>query len=170
MTLVLLLDAVSLLLRWIGGGGLHPLAVVLALLGLLIATAGMFVGGHLTFGFGTMVNHNAFTEGPEEPVDVGAAADFPENSMRKVQAGGMAVLMVRLGGTLHAISAVCSHAGGPLDEGELAGDTVTCPWHGSRFGVRDGAVRRGPATFAQPSLEVCEEGGRVRVRLAHPAH
>ena len=147
MTIVVVLMTVSVVLRWKAG-----------------------VGGHLTFGIGTMVNHNAFAVGPEEAAAVGKAADFAEGSMKVVQAGDMPVLMTRVGGRLYAIANTCSHAGGPLNEGSLEGDLVTCPWHASRFCVRDGAVRGGPATFSQPALAVTEEHGQVKVKLAQPLH
>jgi nitrite reductase/ring-hydroxylating ferredoxin subunit/uncharacterized membrane protein len=170
MTLVVVLEIVSLALRWADPAA-RPAAIALATVAALVAMVGMYVGGHLTFGFGTMVNRNAFLEGPaEEFVDVGASAEFAENTMRRVDAAGMPALVVRLGGRLYAIGAVCSHAGGPLDEGQLEDRTVTCPWHGSRFRLEDGAVRRGPATFSQPSFLVQETAGRVRLKLATPAH
>ncbi|MGH7903047.1 MAG: Rieske 2Fe-2S domain-containing protein [Candidatus Dormibacteraceae bacterium] len=170
MTLVIVIEALSLALRWWAGAGVHPAAVGIATVGLGLAMAGMFVGGHLTFGLGTMVNRNAFAEGPGDYVEVGPASGFGEGAMTRVEAAGMAVLVARVEGRLHAIGAVCSHAGGPLDEGTLAGTTVTCPWHGSRFCVLDGRVEGGPATFAQPSLQVREREGRVEVKLAHPLH
>ena len=37
-----------------------------------------------------------------------------------------------------------NHAGAPLAEGTLAGEDLTCPWHGSQFKVTDGSVLRGP--------------------------
>jgi nitrite reductase/ring-hydroxylating ferredoxin subunit len=37
--------------------------------------------------------------------------------------------------------------GGPLAQGSREGDTVTCPWHLSRFDLRTGAVVEGPAVF-----------------------
>jgi nitrite reductase/ring-hydroxylating ferredoxin subunit len=54
----------------------------------------------------------------------------------------------------YAMADRCSHRGGPLSEGELQADCVVCPWHGSRFDVRDGHVRRGPASVPQPIYEV----------------
>jgi nitrite reductase/ring-hydroxylating ferredoxin subunit len=117
-----------------------------------------------------MVNHNAFTGGPEEYEEVAKSADIPDNGMKRAEAGGAAILLVRLGGNLHAIGATCSHAGGPLDEGSLDGDLVTCPWHASVFCVRDGAVRHGPATFPQPRYVVREEHGRIEVKLAETFH
>jgi nitrite reductase/ring-hydroxylating ferredoxin subunit/uncharacterized membrane protein len=168
MTTVFLLEIISLALRWAGN---HPAGVVLATIAVLLAMIGMYVGGHLTFGFGTMVNRNAFAEGPsEEFVPAGRSADFEENVMKRVDAGGMPALVVRLNGKPCAIAAVCSHAGGPLEEGELDGSIVTCPWHGSKFEVCTGKVRGGPATFSQPAFEVREREGRVDLKLPLPLH
>jgi nitrite reductase/ring-hydroxylating ferredoxin subunit/uncharacterized membrane protein len=169
MTSVVVIDLVSLGLR-LGPAGLRPVAIALALGAYLLALAGAFVGGHLTFGLGTMVNRNAFLEGPTDYVSLGSSTDFPEGQLRRVEAGSMPVLAVRMEGTVCAISAVCSHAGGPLDEGALEGDIVTCPWHGSRFNVCSGRVVGGPATFDQPPFDVREQDGRIDVRLAHPLH
>ena len=170
MTAVFVIEAASLLLRWLFGPELHVTAVVLATAGLLLAMLGMYFGGHVVFGFGTMINRNAFAEPPSEAVDVGQSSDFGESVMKRVEAGSTPVLMTRVGGKLFAIAATCSHAGGPLDEGVLNGDVVTCPWHGSKFCVRDGSVRGGPATFAQPVFAVDEHDGRVAVRPVSPAH
>jgi nitrite reductase/ring-hydroxylating ferredoxin subunit len=65
-----------------------------------------------------------------------------------------------------AIAARCSHAGGPLEEGEVDDDLcVTCPWHGSHFRLADGSVVRGPASAPQPSFEVRSSDGNIEVRL-----
>lgn len=167
MTIVFAIDLLSLLLRWLGGMQVHTLAVVLATAGLLLAAFGMYLGGHLVFAIGTMINRNAFAEPPEEFTEVGRADEFADSSLTRVEVKGFPVLVVKLNGKLNAIGAVCSHAGGPLEEGKLSGDVVTCPWHGSQFCVRDGSVRRGPATFVQPAFEVREEGGKVSIRAAY---
>jgi nitrite reductase/ring-hydroxylating ferredoxin subunit/uncharacterized membrane protein len=169
MVSVVGLDAASLALRWWGGTAIHPLAVGFATAGFALVLLGGYLGGHLVFGIGTMVNHNAFTYGPEDFVAVGSAADFPEGEMRRVDAGGMPALVVRRENRVFAIGAVCSHAGGPLDEGTLVGTRVTCPWHGSEFCVTSGRVTGGPATFDQPEFVVREQEGRVELKLAVPA-
>lgn len=169
-TVVVLIMVASLALRWWAGSGAHPLAVGLATVGWVLVLFGGYLGGHIVFGSGTMVNRSAFLDGFEGAVEVGASTDFPEGEMKRVSASGMAVLMVRRGGQLHAISNVCSHAGGPLDEGSLDGAVVTCPWHGSQFDVRSGRVCGGPATFSQPALRVIENNGTVSVELAEPLH
>lgn len=169
MVFVVLIETASLALR-LGAPSTRLLAILLSSVAWLVVLLGAYLGGHLTFGIGSAVNHNAFFEGPAQFVRVGSRDDFPEGEMRRVAAAGMPVLIVRRMGLLHAIAAVCSHAGGPLDEGKLDGETVTCPWHHSQFRFGDGHVVGGPATFDQPALVVRERGGVVEVRLAHPTH
>lgn len=169
MTLAITVDLVSLAMRmWTPG--MRLMAIVVATLGWTLALVGSYIGGHLTFGLGVTVNHNAFATGPTDYVRVGTRDDFPEGEMRRVDAKGLPVVIVRRKGLLHAMGAVCSHAGGPLDEGQLDGDVVTCPWHRSRFNFADGHVVGGPATFDQPPLIVRERGGVVEVKLTHPLH
>jgi len=169
-TVVLVVMVISLALRWWAGPGAHPVAVALATVGWVLVLFGGYLGGHLVFGNATMVNRTAFLDGFEGAVAVGSSTDFAEGELKKVDASGMAVLMVRRGGRLFAISNTCSHAGGPLDEGSLDGAVVTCPWHGSQFDVRSGRVCGGPATFSQPALRVIENNGTVSVELAEPLH
>jgi nitrite reductase/ring-hydroxylating ferredoxin subunit/uncharacterized membrane protein len=165
MTVVFLVETASLVLRLLGA---YPPAVGLATFGLGLTMFGMYIGGHVVYGYGTRVNRGAFLDGPGEFVSVGRSADFHEGEMRRVDANGLAVLMVREQSTLRAIVNTCSHAGGPLNEGTLEGEVVTCPWHGSRFSVRDGRVKGAPATFPQARIEVREQDGTVEIRLAEP--
>jgi nitrite reductase/ring-hydroxylating ferredoxin subunit len=81
---------------------------------------------------------------------------------------GHDVLLVRSGGTIHALAGRCTHRGGPLADGELVDGCVECPWHGSRFALEDGSVERGPAAFPQPLYETRVRDGRVEVRRAQP--
>jgi len=67
---------------------------------------------------------------------------------------------------VYALHDRCSHRGCSLSaQGEISGDTITCQCHGSQFALRDGALRRGPATTDQPAYEVRQSDGRVEVRL-----
>ncbi len=79
--------------------------------------------------------------------------------VEETPAGPVAVYHV--GGRLHAISDVCPHAGASLCGGELDGDVVTCPRHGSQFRVTDGARVRGPADEAVATVRVLVEAGDV---------
>jgi nitrite reductase (NADH) small subunit len=53
-------------------------------------------------------------------------------------AGGRVVALFRVDGRYYALDGVCPHAGGPLGEGRLSGNVVTCPWHGWQFDVTTG--------------------------------
>ena len=172
MTLTVTLMTLSLVFRLVGVDGLYGPAVGLATAGLFVAGFGMYLGGHVVYRFGSQIDRIAFVEGgPTKAfVDVGAPSDFPEGEMKMVEAKDMPVLMVRLNGHLYGIVNTCSHAGGPLAKGELQGEIVQCPWHGSRFSVVTGECRGGPATFPQPRLDVEEEDGLVKVKLADVLH
>lgn len=64
----------------------------------------------------------------------------------RVTVDGAPVAVFNDGGLLFGVAAKCTHVGGPIDKGSVQGTTVTCPWHGSQFDLRTGAVVRGPAT------------------------
>src|SRR5215831_2239538 len=87
-------------------------------------------------------------------VRVASTKDIPEGKMRKVSLGTQQVLVVNLKGTYHAVGNVCTHLGGPLDQGFLMGQEVQCPWHGSHFDVTTGEVKRGPAARPEPVYDV----------------
>jgi nitrite reductase/ring-hydroxylating ferredoxin subunit/uncharacterized membrane protein len=170
MITVLVAMVVSLILRYQPSATLFFWGIVVSSLAFFLSLFGGFLGGHLSFGFATMVNHDAWLEGTTDWTAVGSVRDFPKDTLVRKQAGDMPVLLVRLGDRIHAISAQCSHAGGPLDEGTLEGSRVTCPWHGSIFSIETGRVVGGPATFDEPRFEVRESDGRVELRLAAPLH
>ncbi|HST53761.1 MAG TPA: Rieske 2Fe-2S domain-containing protein [Pyrinomonadaceae bacterium] len=136
----------------------------LAMLGYAVSGAASYLGGHLVFGEQIGVDHTAGQEMSKEFVAVLDESELGEGEMRKVEAEGVPVLLVRRGGEVHAIAHTCSHMGGPLSEGKLDGEVVECPWHGSRFSIKDGSVERGPATFPQPCFETRISDGQIEVR------
>jgi nitrite reductase/ring-hydroxylating ferredoxin subunit/uncharacterized membrane protein len=136
----------------------------LSLAGLGISSAAAFLGGELVFGRGIMVDHTAWVAGPSEWTAVLDDAALGEGETRAAQVGGRQVLLARVDGQVSAMEDACSHAGGPLSEGTVCEGVVTCPWHGSQFRLRDGAVVGGPATFPQLRLQARVAGGRIEVR------
>jgi nitrite reductase (NADH) small subunit len=64
----------------------------------------------------------------------------PPGKICEVQVDGAAVAIANVAGKICALSSVCLHQGGPLGEGELEGQVVTCPWHGWQFDVTTGKV------------------------------
>jgi NADPH-dependent 2,4-dienoyl-CoA reductase/sulfur reductase-like enzyme/nitrite reductase/ring-hydroxylating ferredoxin subunit len=100
--------------------------------------------------------------------DGGAAVDLAEGAMRRVEIRGRPILLARVAGVCHAVGAVCPHAGGPLEQGVLRGDIVTCPWHKARFRVSGGELVDPPAVDALPRHPVRERGGRLLVLESEP--
>ena len=138
----------------------------LAAVGYGVAMAAAYFGGHLVFRKKIGVNHAIDAEPPEDWTPTVDARGLHEGEPRGAKAGDARVLLARRDGEVHAIGEVCSHLGGPLAEGKLAGDTIECPWHGSRFCVKDGSVVDGPATHPQPCYETRVKAGQVEVRRA----
>lgn len=71
--------------------------------------------------------------------------DIPTGSMKKFYLRDQEFLVVNLNGQFHCLDGRCTHAGAPLAEGILEGETLTCPWHYSRFKITDGSLMNGPA-------------------------
>jgi len=73
-------------------------------------------------------------------VRVAKTSDIAAGKICEVQAGGKPVALANVAGKFFAISGICAHQAGPLGEGELEGQIVTCPWHGWQFDVTTGQV------------------------------
>ncbi len=150
----------------------RTIPVALGIIALLIVTAGAFVGGDVVYVLGNMVSRHAFRGAGTKWIrlDLGELADLTalaEATPVKLRAGINDLVVVRIGDTVHAMHAVCAHAGGPLDKGEVVDGCLQCPWHGSRFRLVDGHVVRGPAVYDQPAYEIrAADGGGYEVRRA----
>ena len=137
-----------------------------AALGFVISSAAAYLGGHLVYGEQVGVDHTADQRLPDEFTSVMAEAELRDGELRRVEADGVPVLLVRRGERIYAIAETCSHMGGPLAEGTLEDASVRCPWHGSRFALEDGQVIEGPAVHAQPCFEVRVRDGQIELRAA----
>ncbi len=72
-------------------------------------------------------------------------AEVPTGTIHEFQVAGKAVALANVAGKFYAISDVCVHRGGPLGQGELHENVVTCPWHGWQYDVTTGKVTQNPA-------------------------
>lgn len=133
-----------------------------------LGTSG-FLGGHMTFVLGTGANQTAFDLGPTDWTSVVDAHDLPQEGTITAMAGETPVVLGRHLGQVYAMHDRCSHRGCPLSDGEVQDHEIICSCHGSRFDLRDGSVRRGPATAPQPVMDTREVDGRIEVRLRQSA-
>lgn len=159
-----ILYVVSFVLRLLSGPGDGVAAVLIGFVGLVSVIYAAYLGGDMVFARGTGVNHTAWEPGSENYEAVMPLSNLEENRLYRVTAAGVPVVLLRQGLQFYAISATCPHAGGPLDEGTLEGAVVECPWHGSRFCMRDGRVLTGPATVNAPRYDVRVRDGQVEIR------
>lgn len=159
-----ILYLVSFLLRLSAGPGDGIAAAIFGFVGLICVSYAAYLGGEMVFTKGTGVNHTAWEAASEDYEAVLPLAGVEENKLYRVMVAGVPVVLLRQGMQFSAISATCPHAGGPLDEGTLSGDVVECPWHGSRFCMRDGRVLTGPATVNAPRYDVRVHNEQVEVK------
>ena len=74
------------------------------------------------------------------------------------------VALFNVDGTFYAMDNTCKHRGGPLGEGELEGDTVTCPWHSWQYNVKNGSCLTKEG-IKMDCYEVRVEGEDVQIAL-----
>ena len=153
------------------GPGDSIVAAIIGFVGLASVSYAAYLGGEMVFTKGTGVNHTAWEMGSEDYEAVMPLESVDENKLYRVTVAGVPVVLLRQGLQLYAISATCPHAGGPLDEGTLQEDVgaglvpaLECPWHGSRFCLRDGRVLTGPATVNAPRYDVRVRNGQVELK------
>lgn len=147
-------------------GGAEALAGWLVVASFGLFSLGAFIGGHVVFKYGYMVNRNAFSGGKsaKEFTVVMLIADLPDATPTKAMLGATGLLVVRRGDLVYALKDSCSHAGCPLSSGRLVGDTIVCGCHESAFRLADGAVRHGPATTRQVAYRARINGQQVEVQ------
>lgn len=142
------------------------LGKVLAAVGLCAVGVGGYLGAHIAYYRAGGANRADYLidQMPRDWQEIGSLDAFEEGRPTLVGLGPVPVVAVRTGDSVRALVATCTHMGGPLSEGDLEGDCIRCPWHGSLFHLVDGSVARGPATAAQEALEVSVQDGAVLAR------
>lgn len=175
MLSVVALFAVAVASR--GGVTARPGAMQLALeaLGAALLVAGAWMGG-------VLVNRNqigvdpryadagkwseaAVDAGPGEAVVVAREDELRVNQMKLLRVGDARIVLARTEEGYVAFDDRCPHRGGSLAGGAMICGTVQCPWHGSQFDVRTGAVRAGPAKEPVGTYDVKVQGGAVMLTV-----
>lgn len=139
---------------------------VLSIIGYAILSFGAYVGGEVVFKHGYMINRNVF-DGAQQASEFTAvlpAASLAENTPTQASLGDTVLVLVRRGDLVYALQNTCSHAGGPLNEGTLDGDSIVCPWHASTFRLKDGSIKHGPAFVPQAAYRARIAGDQVEVQ------
>ena len=91
-------------------------------------------------------------------------SEVKTNSVKRFVVNGKEIALFNLAGKFYAIAAQCTHAGGPLHEGDVQGNEVECPWHGARFDIATGAALSPPAPGPVQKYEIRVEGNDVMLK------
>lgn len=98
-------------------------------------------------------------------LDLGEIDDIPPLGARVVRTPRGDIAVFRNGrDEVFALDDRCPHRGGPLSQGIVHGQSVTCPLHGWCIGLADGRALP-PDAGGTGTHEVRVDGGRVRLRL-----
>jgi nitrite reductase/ring-hydroxylating ferredoxin subunit/uncharacterized membrane protein len=177
--MLLNLSAVALFIVaiWLRSGSVGPEMPVLLLEGLGVAM--LFVagwqGGVLVSRNQISVDHRYARAGQwkeetvqstsGQPAVVARADELKVDQMKLLHLSGRRVVLARTEEGYVAFDDRCTHRGGSLAGGVMIGGRVQCPWHGSQFDCRSGAVKAGPAKDPIGAYPVSEKDGKVMLTL-----
>ena len=109
---------------------------------------------------------NRYHAAVTEWIDIADADELPEGGRLCTSVNGRHLVVLHVGGTLYAIANQCPHAGRPLEEGEVRGKIITCPFHGYTYNLESGRNLDYPDIEPPvPTFNARIEGGKVRVRI-----
>lgn len=98
-------------------------------------------------------------------VTVARVGDIAPGTGRQVTVQERWIGLFNVKGTFYALDNLCLHRGGPLSEGVVAGNVVTCPWHGWQFDLTNGVLVQDPSVGVTVH-ETRVIGDQVQVRLS----
>jgi len=99
-----------------------------------------------------------------ERVTVAKTDEIPPGTGMVAEVNGKSLAVFNVDGAFHVIDNTCVHRGGPLGEGDLEGEVVTCPWHGWEFNVTTGVSVNNPSSCVA-SYPVVLDGNEIKVDL-----
>lgn len=98
-------------------------------------------------------------------VPVASESETEAGKVRVVEVNGRRIALCTTADGHYAIDDVCTHDGGPLDQGELHGRIIECPRHGARFDVTTGAVKALPAVRPVRTYATRVVDGAIEVEI-----
>ena len=100
-----------------------------------------------------------------EFVDVASVDEIPNLERLFVSIDGKEIVVININQEFYAIADICSHDDGPLGEGEIEGNKISCPRHGALFDIRNGKALTLPAVVDIPSYPIQIVNGRIEIGL-----
>ena len=101
-------------------------------------------------------------------VHAGRLDALPHGRPVLVERAGRRLALVRIGDAVRAVDDACPHAGGPLSEGRVVGETVVCPYHGWTWSLRDGACLAPTRNVCAVVYATSVDAGEIWVEVPEP--
>ncbi|MEO7039641.1 MAG: nitrite reductase small subunit NirD [Candidatus Elarobacter sp.] len=99
---------------------------------------------------------------PDDFVTVARVSDIAPGTGKAVMVDRREIALFNVGGTFYALDNTCPHQGGPLSEGWVEDNEVTCPWHAWTFKLSDGKMTLGDYASVD-AFDVRVDGDAVSV-------
>ena len=100
----------------------------------------------------------------QQYITVAKLSELEPGTCRSVELKDVGLALFNVEGEIYALDNTCPHAGGPLGEGSLEKDCVSCPWHGWKFNVRTGQRLKNPSqAWTVQSFDVKVIDGEIQV-------
>ncbi len=107
----------------------------------------------------------AYTTNTAKFIRAASLADIKDGIPLCAEIEGQKIAIYKVNDKYYATSNICTHAGGPLCEGELLSNIITCPWHGSKFDVTTGQVMHPPAISPVKTFKTRVNGDAIEVEM-----
>jgi nitrite reductase/ring-hydroxylating ferredoxin subunit len=95
-------------------------------------------------------------------VKVASTSDLKPGTAMTVVVNGIDIALYNVGGKIYATDNTCVHQGGPLGEGILEGEVISCPWHMWEYNVCTGE-KLGNNSIKLSTYPVEVEGTDIKV-------
>ncbi len=100
-----------------------------------------------------------------EYVEIAKTDDVKNGELKVFEVNGESIILINLNGEFFAFKNQCSHMELELDEAEIDGEILTCPWHGAQFNIRTGDVVRLPASEPLEKYDVKVKDGKIYIKI-----
>jgi nitrite reductase/ring-hydroxylating ferredoxin subunit len=95
--------------------------------------------------------------------------DLPEDTVAGEEVAGVMLAIIMHQGKVYAMTAKCSHEGGPLQDGSIDGDDLICPWHSAAYNIMTGQVSENtpwaPESMKPYPVQVNEQTGELSIEM-----
>jgi 3-phenylpropionate/trans-cinnamate dioxygenase ferredoxin subunit len=112
-----------------------------------------------------MFNYASIDESKIEFVEIASVSELPNGGRLFLEIGNHPIVVFNIAGQFFALGDICSHDDGPLGDGVIDGNLITCPRHGGAFDAKTGKAVQMPAVVDIPAYPVQVRDGNIFVGI-----